>query len=407
MATPHWAAGVMLAAATFLFASTGVAQTADPLANATVIDVRSEYDPPPAGESDGRPPIIALGKTIGVTLKGADLSAGKRLVPQNYRLVLDGRLLSDDWPEGVRYQPDGTVVLIFDLYRTAGDKSSLVWDELLSGGKAEKQISVGVALKDNSHLNNQSPEVVLKILPRYFQGYIAALIALVAVFFLLAWRTPMLRDGDKTSPFSLSRMQMAWWFFIVLGSFTYISVITGSFAAITQEAMILTGIALATYAGGKYIDVNRAGQALSTFQAVKVDRAGLQAQLDTARQSQASLSKVTTPDASQQAELTRLALDIPKLEEQLKAVEAKEFSLSDQVSTREKSEDWLTDILSDRDGVTIHRFQMLGWTVVLGMMFAVETIQNLAMPQLGGELLGLMGISSGAYIGFKMPDGKK
>lgn len=406
METPRWAAGFLLAAITLLFTNAGAAQTPDPLAKATVIDVRSEYDTPPA-DADALPPVIALGKTIAVTLKGVDLAAGNRLVLQNYRLVLDGRLLPDDGPEGVRYLQNGTVVLVFDLYRTAGDKSSVVWDELLSGGKAEKQISVGISLRDNSYLNNESRDVVLKILPHYFQGYIVALIALIIVFFVLAWRTPMLRDGDKTSPFSLSRMQMAWWFFIVLGCFTYISVVTGSFAPITQEAMILTGISLATYAGGKFIDTSRAGENQSKFRGIKVDRAGLQAQLDTARQSQASLSGMAAPDAAQQAELTRLALEIPKLEERLKALQDQEAFLSDQISKPDTSQNWLTDILSDREGVTIHRFQMLGWTVVLGLMFAFETIQNLAMPQLGGELLGLMGISSSAYLGFKMPEGKQ
>jgi hypothetical protein len=50
---------------------------------------------------------------------------------------------------------------------------------------------------------------------------------------------------------------------------------------------------------------------------------------------------------------------------------------------------------------------MATWTVVLGFVFAVAVYQSLAMPDFSATLLGLMGISAGTYVGFKIPDPPK
>ncbi|HXH37461.1 MAG TPA: hypothetical protein VNN08_02435 [Thermoanaerobaculia bacterium] len=69
-----------------------------------------------------------------------------------------------------------------------------------------------------------------------------------------------------------------------------------------------------------------------------------------------------------------------------------------------KSEGFLNDVLSDPTGVSLHRFQMFVWTLVLGVIFVASVYKNLAMPQFSATLLGLMGISSGTYLGFKVPE---
>jgi hypothetical protein len=65
---------------------------------------------------------------------------------------------------------------------------------------------------------------------------------------------------------------------------------------------------------------------------------------------------------------------------------------------------FLSDVLSDGKGVSLHRFQMLVWTIVLGIIFCSSVYRLLAMPQFSATLLGLMGISSGTYLGFKFPE---
>ncbi len=69
-----------------------------------------------------------------------------------------------------------------------------------------------------------------------------------------------------------------------------------------------------------------------------------------------------------------------------------------------KSEGFLNDVLSDPTGISLHRFQMFVWTLVLGVIFVASVYKNLAMPQFSATLLGLMGISSGTYLGFKVPE---
>ena len=69
-----------------------------------------------------------------------------------------------------------------------------------------------------------------------------------------------------------------------------------------------------------------------------------------------------------------------------------------------KSKGFLNDVMSDPTGVSLHRFQMFVWTLVLGVIFIGSVYKNLEMPEFSATLLGLMGISSGTYLGFKVPE---
>jgi len=62
---------------------------------------------------------------------------------------------------------------------------------------------------------------------------------------------------------------------------------------------------------------------------------------------------------------------------------------------------FISDVISDATGVSIHRLQMFGWTLVLGVIFLASVYKDLAMPEFSSTLLGLMGISSGTYLGIK------
>jgi hypothetical protein len=54
------------------------------------------------------------------------------------------------------------------------------------------------------------------------------------------------------------------------------------------------------------------------------------------------------------------------------------------------------DILSDDTGVNFHRFQMVAWTLVLGVIFVRDVYATLAMPIFDGSLFGLLGWNQGA-----------
>jgi hypothetical protein len=62
------------------------------------------------------------------------------------------------------------------------------------------------------------------------------------------------------------------------------------------------------------------------------------------------------------------------------------------------------DLVTDERGVVaLDRFQIVAWTIVLGGIFLYSVLWDLAMPEFNATMLALMGISSGTYIGFKLP----
>jgi hypothetical protein len=68
------------------------------------------------------------------------------------------------------------------------------------------------------------------------------------------------------------------------------------------------------------------------------------------------------------------------------------------------SSGFIKDLLREGNSVSFHRFQIAVWTIVLGIIFVRAVWHDLAMPDFDTTLLGLMGISSGTYLGFKIPD---
>jgi len=69
-----------------------------------------------------------------------------------------------------------------------------------------------------------------------------------------------------------------------------------------------------------------------------------------------------------------------------------------------KPDGFLNDLLTDVNGYSLHRLQLMVWTILLTIVFWASVWSDLAMPQFSETLLGLMGISSGTYIGFKLPE---
>lgn len=66
--------------------------------------------------------------------------------------------------------------------------------------------------------------------------------------------------------------------------------------------------------------------------------------------------------------------------------------------------DFFRDICSDGDGPSLHRLQVVAWTIVLGAVFVRAVSQAITMPEFAETLLVLMGISNGTYLGFKFPE---
>jgi hypothetical protein len=66
--------------------------------------------------------------------------------------------------------------------------------------------------------------------------------------------------------------------------------------------------------------------------------------------------------------------------------------------------DFLRDILDDGNGFSLHRMQVVIWTIILGGVFIQSVNKVMSMPEFPETLLMLMGISNGLYLGFKFPE---
>ena len=73
------------------------------------------------------------------------------------------------------------------------------------------------------------------------------------------------------------------------------------------------------------------------------------------------------------------------------------------------SDNFLMDILSDQNGVNIHRFQNVIWTVIAMVLFLckVRYMGCGELPTLDGTLIALTGISSATYLGLKVNENNK
>jgi hypothetical protein len=86
-----------------------------------------------------------------------------------------------------------------------------------------------------------------------------------------------------------------------------------------------------------------------------------------------------------------------------------DFSQQNNATSRhqdEESEGFMLDLLSDENGISIHRFQSFVFTILFGVFFIYRVVKDCSMPELGTMELGLMGISSGTYVAVKSLENK-
>jgi hypothetical protein len=198
---------------------------------------------------------------------------------------------------------------------------------------------------------------------------------------------------------------MAFWFFLVASAFFFLWLVTGrgDLDTINGSTLTLIGISAGTALGAAFIE-SRNDQTdatpappLAPEQIPYPDRIGsTNTKLEAIR---AELRAVPASDTAR----------IDNLEEQRRAAETEVRNLEQQLRTYRSTRrnEFLFDLLKERGIVSFHRFQIVVWTLVLGIVFVSGVITKLAMPNFDQTLLLLMGISSGTYLGFKLPGGSK
>lgn len=166
---------------------------------------------------------------------------------------------------------------------------------------------------------------------------------LLALALSTAWlftNATALRDESTQTPrpYSLSRVQLAWWTQIILGAYVGVFAWKGEFWPLSSTCLALLGIGAGTGVAGRIVD--------------------------------------TRQQENQQARHQDAA----------------------------PSNGLFSDILSDENGISMHRFQTVAFNLVYGVAFLVETFQDgaaSAFPTFDSTTLLVLGVSSGVYIAVK------
>jgi hypothetical protein len=235
-------------------------------------------------------------------------------------------------------------------------------------------------------------------------GWLLLLLAVGVALLIYAHRSDMLRDGPSVAgirqPFSLSRSQMAWWFFLILVGYVYIWLVTGDRDSISPSLLGLMGISAATALAA--VAISPDGDAQSARR-TRVDSAikNVDVSLQSLAGERADAAQALANGSTTASDVIA-ALD--KRQSELETMRGKLMVSRAAVPVLPKSAGWWNDLVTDDNGtVALDRFQVMVWTVVLGGIFLTSVLWDLTMPDFNVTMLALMGISSGTYIGFKLP----
>jgi hypothetical protein len=246
----------------------------------------------------------------------------------------------------------------FQLDRTAD--SDKAWHVLLAEPVSfTRKVEVSIGAKGRLAFPTDA-SFELEIVPALeFLSFLIGLVLTILVAAYLARTTAILRNPvpglpPAQGPYSLARFQLAFWSVLVIAAYLFIWLITEELDTITGSVLALLGIGSATALGATIIDQGK-------------------------------------PASPAPAALVTPAIEAPPGTVLPPAVPA-------------GSRGFLNDVLSDNQGLSIYRFQLFAWTLVLGVIFCASVYDGLEMPQFSTTLLGLMGISSGTYLGFKVPE---
>ncbi len=312
----------------------------------------------------------------------------------------------------------------FPLVRN--DSSKLGWSHLLNQPVFKRRVIVSAGFSSGDEIpseltvdkvTGEDQQFYLTIIPTFRTafGLIVIFGALIA-FLALARYTHIIRDAaaprrpDGQRPYSLARGQMAFWFFLVIASYFFLWIVTGGMDTLNTSVLALIGISAGTALGSAFVDAAKP---------VSVGSPGNQPIVDVTRPHLEVLAELTQLRADTQKELEVLQKARTLISPSDKQALDKNEQQQNEVRERLANYRWqsayfawptwkgvMYDLLAENNLISFHRFQIFVWTLILGVMFVANVYNELAMPEFSATLLGLLGISAGTYVGFKLPETK-
>ena len=171
-----------------------------------------------------------------------------------------------------------------------------------------------------------------------FKYIIPILIVLVGL--LLSFMTDILKDKTLLNkPYSFARVQLMWWTLIIVSCYTSYYGIHGALQDLDSSALVLLGISIGTTTAARIIDNSEMNKGVN------------------------------------------------------------------RTKKHQTYNNMISNIISDNNGISVHRFQALVFNLVFGLMFIAEFLDREGgnkFVEFSAMELGLMGISSAAYVGLKI-----
>ncbi len=231
-------------------------------------DTTKPYVLSAASLNKNHPDEAGLNEEIRVTIVN-----GGHLIDEARRLNKDLILFIDHMPlKGI--SPDSYGInrdkgyLHFFISHSEGPIA--LWGHLVSTGRGGDiftcKVSLSVGFEDQPAIPTLVKEdnafTLVLVRKPWFIACIFIILALLVLFLALAVKSDILRDIGQApesgrKPYSLSHVQMAIWFFVIISSWLMLYVVKHTLNTITDTLVILMGISAGTGIGGVTIDANR------------------------------------------------------------------------------------------------------------------------------------------------------
>lgn len=317
------------------------------------------------------------------------------------RLYLDSIRIEDLIPV-IGPEKNSILFRVDDSKKTEYQKS---WNTLISRSFAQTtdifqhhvQVGVGYDAQEPAPERIQHPLVIFN--KTYFIIFVIFFVFVAVAFFFLAKKSGIMKDASELKPvdrpYSLARTQMAFWFFLVVISYVFLWLVTNNFGTLSDSTLGLVGISAATALGSVAIHTGK-------DETKKTKKEGLEKDYLTYKNRSAEIAQALAAQP-QPSNATELQVEQSNMKSLMELTDRQIKELSQRLAPV-TSKGFKYDIMADANGISLHRFQIVVWTLVLGIMFIHSIFTNLAMPEFSTNVLALMGISSGTYVGFKFPE---
>jgi hypothetical protein len=319
--------------------------------------------------------------------------------PATLRLLIGGSIFSNLAPSSVG--PPNQEYLNFDLHLDTENSSDwTTWANIVDAsrhGSEDYNLPISIAVADTKEVFESHAFVKVLPYPRYWYLLLLLFVILLSALIYLAAKTDLLRYAigklptlPARSPYSLGLVQMAFWFYLVLAAYVYICVTTRQVHVPMGSVLGLLGISSTTGLAAIFVDKQKVSDARDKRNQLLAEQASLRTrigQLEAMTISAGSAAEKELADKKTRA--TEVDADVAQLPPDPPPPTSKGL---------------ISDLLNDGDGVSFHRFQIVIWTIVLGIVFVWSAYKNISMPEFDASMLTLMGISSGTYVGFKFPE---